>query len=185
MDEAMRSLRQAGPVGGLLAMAALTGVVVAASWLLLDAPHVACGIAPPAGTGEFRREAIALHVVALLALGAVVARMSELRSGAGVGGRTRQGLAGAGAAAVACLLYHPLFGLLALPGLLSIALTGPLAILAATLAAAWALTGRRPLARRPSPSPLTVGALAWVGIALLLPGHLALVLLQSETLFCF
>jgi hypothetical protein len=183
----MRTLRQAGPVGGLLAMAALTGVVVAASWLLLDAPPVDCRIAPPPGVAGFRREAIGLHALALLGFAAVAVRMSMLRSGAAarVSERTYRGLAVAGTAAAACLVYHPLFSYVALPGLVSIVAVGPLVVLAATLAAAWAFAGRKPLAGRARPTPLTVATIAWLGIALLLPGHLALVLLRVETLICF
>jgi hypothetical protein len=58
-------------------------------------------------------------------------------------------------------------------------LIGLVTVLATVAAAGYALASGAP------PGPNAVAALAWTGIALLVPGHLALVLIQGEPLFCF
>jgi hypothetical protein len=105
-----------------------------------------------------------------------------LRQASPLGGLMVTAAVAAGTTAAVCLVHHPLLAYVALPGFLSLILVGPVAVLAAIAAAGWAVSARRPALRL---GPGAVAALAWTGIALLVPGHLALVLTQGEPLFCF
>jgi hypothetical protein len=178
----MRTLRQASPLGGLILTAAVAAGLGVTFWVLRSPPPTSCtDRATAAAIDAYRAFAIPLHLLALAALAAVVVRMSELRTGGRLGAPTLRALLAAGTGAAVCLVYHPLFGFVALPGLVGMILIGPVTVLATVAAAGYALASRRPT----RPGPNTVAAIAWTGIALLVPGHLALVLIQGEPLFCF
>jgi hypothetical protein len=179
MHGAMPTLRPSGPAAGLAAIAGLAAALGLYCWLVLTPPVNSCSDrAPRAAVLAYRHAAVVPHLLALLVLGAIVVAMSRPRTGH-TGRPTAVALALAGLLTLLAYFDHDVFALLAVPGLLALVFVAPVAVLAAVVAAAWA-------ARRRSvhPSPLFTSWVAWIAIGLV-PGHLALVLLQGEPLFCF
>jgi hypothetical protein len=176
MHAAMRTLR---PTAGLAAVFGVAAGLGLFCWLILTPPDGSCAERVPQATIDAYRNAVVpahlLALLALLALGAVVALMSRLKTGH-VSRPTAVALAATGLVAVAAYADHRVFAVLAIPGVLILAVLGPL--LAVFAAVALALRFRR------RPTPVFTSAAAWAAIALL-PGHLGLVLVNAEPFFCF
>ncbi len=163
-------------MAALAVMGALAAVLGLTFWVVRTPPVASCGDGPSeAAMDAYQAGAIPLHLFALLVLGAIVWHMSDSRA-------TRVALGVAAALAVTCLVFPAVFVFVAIPGLLGLAVGGPLIVLAVLVLAALSFARRRVRLR---PRPGGVAIVAWLGIVLVVPGHLALVLLQGVSLFCF